>query len=147
MDRRARTAAVAAGERRHVHHRRAFAEEGCDACSTRKADFRFSVVDLVEEGLVHFAERLARDHAAREVDEDVEPAAERDTDLVEHRLDRVAVGDVGLNQKGVAARVLDASSAYFFGGFAAAVVIDRDADAGARKRDRDRSGRCRVRRR
>src|SRR3546814_3768669 len=58
--------------------------------------------------------------------------------LVEHRLDRAAVGDVGLDQKGVAAGVLDRLQR-FLGGFAAAVIVDRDADAGAGERDRDRT--------
>src|SRR3546814_11730025 len=56
--------------------------------------------------------------------------------LVEHRLDRAAVGDVGLDQKGVAAGVLDRLQR-FLGGFAAAVIVARDADAGVGERDRD----------
>src|SRR3546814_19179414 len=62
----------------------------------------------------------------------------RSADLVEHRLDRISVGHVCLDQKGVAAGVLDRLQR-FLGGFAAAVIVDRDADAGAGECDRDRS--------
>ena len=138
IDRRARTPAVAAGERRHVHHRRSFAEEGLRRLQDEEDRFQVERHDLIKESLVHLAQRLARDHPTRKVDEDVEAATECDTDLVEHRLHGIAVGDVGLDQEGVAARVLDRLQR-FLGGFAAAVVIDRDAHTGARERDRDRS--------
>ena len=93
---------------------------------------------MVEKRLVHLAQGLARDHTAGKVDKDVEPTAERDADLIEHRLHRIAVGHVRLDQESVAARVVD-DFKRFFGGFAAAVVIDCDANTCAGERDRDRS--------